>query len=34
MNYYLASRRKKADWIGPMLRRNCLVKHVIGGKIE
>jgi hypothetical protein len=27
-------KRKKANWIGHMLRRNCLLKHVIEGKIE
>ena len=27
-------KRKKANWIGHILRRNCLLKHVIGGKIE
>jgi hypothetical protein len=31
-------KRRKADWIGHILRRNCLPKHVskgkIGGKIE
>jgi len=41
--YYTESRRKgisyikkdkKAKWIGHMLRRNCLLKHVIEGKIE
>ena len=26
--------RRKADWIGYIFRRNCLVKHVIAGKIE
>jgi hypothetical protein len=26
--------RRKADWIGHILRRNCLLKHIIGGKIE
>ena len=25
---------RKANWIGHILRRNCLLKHVIGGKIE
>ena len=25
-------KRKKADWIGHVLRRNCLLKHVIEGK--
>jgi hypothetical protein len=27
-------KRRKANWIGHMLRRNCLLKHVIEGKIE
>jgi hypothetical protein len=26
--------RKKAKWIGHILRRNCLLKHVIEGEIE
>jgi hypothetical protein len=26
--------RKKANWIGHILRRNCLTKHVIEGKTE
>jgi hypothetical protein len=26
--------RRKADWIGHTLRRNCLLKHVIEGKVE
>jgi hypothetical protein len=26
-------KRKKADWIGHILHRNCLLKHVIDGKI-
>jgi hypothetical protein len=26
--------RRKANWIGHMLRRNCLIKHVIEGKID
>jgi hypothetical protein len=26
-------KRKKADWIGHILRENCLLKHLIGGKI-
>jgi hypothetical protein len=25
---------RKANWIGHMLRRNCLLKHVIEGKME
>jgi hypothetical protein len=27
-------KRKKANWVGHVLRRNCLLKHVIEGKIE
>ena len=27
-------KRRKANWIGQILRRNCLLKHVIGGKIR
>jgi hypothetical protein len=26
--------RKKANWIGDILRRNCLLKHVIEGRLE
>jgi len=26
--------KKKANWIGHILSRNCLLKHVIEGKIE
>jgi hypothetical protein len=26
--------RRKANWIGHILRRNCLLKHVIEGKLE
>jgi hypothetical protein len=26
-------RRRKANWIGHILRRNCLLKHIIEGKI-
>jgi hypothetical protein len=26
--------RRKANWIGHILRGNCLIKHVIEGKIE
>jgi hypothetical protein len=42
--YYIESRRRetshkqqkgrKANWIGHILRRNCLLKHVTEGKIE
>jgi hypothetical protein len=28
------TKRRKANWIGHILRRNCLLKHVIEGKIE
>ena len=27
-------KRRKANWIGHILRRNCLMKHIIEGKIE
>jgi hypothetical protein len=27
-------KRKKSNWIGHILRRNCLLKHVIEGKIK
>jgi hypothetical protein len=27
-------KRRKANWIGHTLRRNCLLKHGIEGKIE
>jgi hypothetical protein len=27
-------RRRKANWIGHVLRRNCLLKHIIEGKIS
>jgi hypothetical protein len=27
-------KRRKANWIGHSLRRNCILKHVIEGKIE
>ena len=33
-NIVHATVRKKANWIGHILRRNCLLKHVIVGKIE
>jgi len=26
-------KRRKANWIGHILRRNCLLKHLIGGQI-
>jgi hypothetical protein len=27
-------RRRKANWIGRILRRNCLLSHIIEGKIR
>jgi hypothetical protein len=27
-------KRRKANWIGHILRRNCLLKHIIEGKLE
>jgi hypothetical protein len=27
-------KRRKANWIGHILRRNCFLKHVIEGKLE
>jgi hypothetical protein len=27
-------KRRKASWIGHILRRNCLLKHVIEGQLE
>jgi hypothetical protein len=27
-------KRRKANWIGHILRKNCLLKHVIEGKLE
>jgi hypothetical protein len=27
-------KRRKANWIGNILRRNCLLKHVIEGNLE
>ena len=31
-NILHAIRKRKANWIGHILRRNCLLKQVIGGK--
>jgi hypothetical protein len=28
------TKRRKANWIGHILRRNCILKHVIEGKLE
>jgi hypothetical protein len=33
-NIVLTIKRRKANWIGHILRRNCLLKHVIEGKLE
>jgi hypothetical protein len=33
-NVLHTKQRRKANWIGHILRRNCLLKHVIEGKIE
>ena len=34
MNILHTVKRKKADWIGHILRANRLLKHIINGKIE
>jgi hypothetical protein len=33
-NIVHTTERRKANWIGHILRRNCLLKHVIEGKLE
>jgi hypothetical protein len=33
-NILHTTKRRKANWIGHILRRNCLLKHVIEGKLE
>jgi len=33
-NILRAVKRRKANWIGYILRGNCLLKHVIEGKVE
>jgi hypothetical protein len=33
-NILHALNRRKANWIGHILRRNCLLKHVMEGKLE
>jgi hypothetical protein len=33
-NIVHAIKRRKANWIGHILRRNCLLKHMIKGKLE
>jgi hypothetical protein len=34
MNIVHTIKRRNTNWIGQILRRNCLLKHVIEGKIE
>jgi hypothetical protein len=34
INILLKIKRRKANWIGHILRRKCLLKHVIEGKLE
>jgi hypothetical protein len=33
-NILQSIKRKKANWIGHILGRNCLLKHIIAGKLE
>jgi hypothetical protein len=33
-NILYTTKRRKGNWIGHILRRNCLLKHVIEGKLE
>jgi hypothetical protein len=33
-NILHTTKRRKANWIGHILRRNCFLKHVIEGKLE
>jgi hypothetical protein len=33
-NILHAIKRRKANWIGHMLRRNCLLKHVVEEQLE
>jgi hypothetical protein len=33
-NIHYIVKRSKANWVGNILRRNCLLKQVIEGKIE
>jgi len=33
-NILQKTKRRKVTWVGHMLRRNCLLKHVMGGKGE
>jgi hypothetical protein len=33
-NILLTIKRRKTNWIGHILSRNCLLKHVVKGRIE
>jgi len=33
-NIVLTIKGRETNWIGHILRRNCLLKHVINGKVE
>jgi len=33
-NILITTNRKNAEWFGHMLSRNCLLRHVIEGKID
>jgi hypothetical protein len=33
INILQTIKRRNADWIGHFLRRNCLLKHVVEGKV-
>ena len=33
-NVVQTAKRRKANWVGHFVRRNCLLKHVIEGKVE
>jgi hypothetical protein len=33
-NFLHTVKQRKANWIGHILRRNCLLKHAIEGKIK
>jgi hypothetical protein len=33
-NILHTTKRRKTNWLGHIVRRNCLLKHVIEGKIE
>jgi hypothetical protein len=33
-NILLTITRRKTDWVGHILRRSCLLKHIFKGKIE